>query len=55
MTDAPYRQAVRHGNTLMDSNRARAERLVQRELEMQKYDVAPREGVLQVRRKLLRG
>ena len=44
----------KQGNTLMDSNPARAERLVQRELELQKYDVAPREGVLRVRRKILR-
>jgi hypothetical protein len=41
-------------NTLMDSNPARAERLVQRQMKLQKYDVAPREGVLRVRRKILR-
>ena len=41
-------------NTLMNSKPARAERLVQRELKIQKYDVAPREGVLRVRRKILR-
>ena len=38
----------------MANNPARQERLVQRELELEKYDVALRERVLRVRRKILR-